>query len=106
MTSKDEQLLTDKAAEDVATYLEKAVVSGGGYTDDFKARVAEATEAAAAEVAFWKEFWKEWIPGGLRKRKRYRTPGHGKRKGIRRRKNKAARLARRANRRAKKKRRS
>lgn len=67
-------------------------------TDDFKAEVQKATEAAAAQVAFWKEFWKEHIPGGLRKRKRYRTPGHGKRKGIRRRKNKVARKARRLNR--------
>lgn len=75
-------------------------------TDDFKEEIQKATEAAAAQVAFWKEFWKEWIPGGLRKRKRYRTPGHGKRKGIRRRKNKAARIARRANRRPKKKRRN
>lgn len=75
-------------------------------TDDFKAEVQKATEAAAAQVAFWKEFWKEWIPGGLRKRKRYRTQGHGKRKGIRRRKNKVARVARRANRRPKKKRRN
>lgn len=72
-------------------------------TDDFKAEVQKATEAAAARVAYWKEFWEEWIPGGLRKRKRYRTQGHGKRKGIRRRKNKAARIARRANRRQKRK---
>lgn len=76
------------------------------HTADFKESVQKATEAAAAEIAFWKEFWKEHIPGGLRKRKRYRTPGHGKRKGIRRRKNKAARIARRANRRPKKKRRN
>lgn len=75
-------------------------------TDDFKAEIQKATEAAAAQIAYWKEFWKEWIPGGLRKRKRYRTPGHGKRKGIRRRKNKAARIARRKNRRPKKKRRN
>lgn len=71
-------------------------------TDDFKAEIQKATEAVAEQVAFWKE----WIPGGLRKRKRYRTPGHGRRKGIRRRKNKAARIAHRANRRAKKKRRN
>lgn len=74
-------------------------------TDDFKAEIQKATEEAAAQIAFWKEFWKEHIPGGLRKRKRYRTPGHGRRKGIRRCRNKAARIARRANRRPKKKRR-
>lgn len=75
------------------------------YTDDFKAEIQKATEAAAAQVAFWKEFWKEWIPGGLRKRKRYTTQGHGRRKGIRRRKNKAARIARRASRQPKTKKR-
>lgn len=74
-------------------------------TDEFKEQIQKATEAAAQQVAFWKEFWKVWIPGGLRKRKRYRTPGHGRRKGIRRRKNKAARIARRVDRRPKKKRR-
>ena len=67
-------------------------------TDDFKREIQEATEAAAAEVAFWREFWKEWIPGGLRRRRRYRTQGHGKRRSTRRRKNKAAKVARRANR--------
>lgn len=74
------------------------------HTADFKASIQEATEAAASEVAFWKEFWKEHIPGGLRKRKRFRTPGHGKRQSIRRRQNKVARIARRANRRPKKRR--
>lgn len=85
---------------------DKRVDEAKNLTDDFKAQVQAATEDAAAQVAFWKEFWKVWIPGGLRKRKRYRTPGHGRRKGIRRRKNKAARIARRKNRRPKKKRRS
>jgi hypothetical protein len=68
--------------------------TAGEHTDDFKASIQKATEAAAAQVAFWKEFWEEWIPGGLRKRKRYRTKGHGRRKGERRRKNKAARASR------------
>lgn len=67
--------------------------TAGEHTDDFKASIQKATEAAAAQVAFWKEFWEEWIPGG-RKRKRYRTKGHGRRKGERRRKNKAARASR------------
>ena len=75
-------------------------------TDDFKSEIQKATEAAAAQVAFWKEFWEEHIPGGLRKRKRYRTKGHGGRRSKRRRQNKAARLARRANRHPKKKRRN
>lgn len=74
------------------------------HTADFKESIQEATAAVAAQVAFQKEFWKEYIPGGLRKRKRYRTPGHGKRRDIRRRQNKAARIARRANRRPKKRR--
>ena len=76
----------------------KAKAAEASMTDDFKREVQEATEAAAAEIAFWKEFWKEWIPGGLRKRKRYRTQGHGKRKGIRRRRNKVARASRKRNR--------
>lgn len=70
------------------------------YTADFKQQVAEATQAAAEQIAFWKEFWKEWIPGGLRKRKRYRTKGHGARRAERRKKNKAARAANRMNRKA------
>jgi hypothetical protein len=73
-------------------------------TDDFKAEVQKATEAAAAQVAFWREFWKEWIPGGLRKRKRYRTKGHGRRKLERRRKNRVARASRKRNRPHKKRR--
>lgn len=97
--------IDDKDAARFATDQEKDAIKGG-YTDDFKAGIAKATEEAAAQVAFWKEFWKVWIPGGLRKRKRYRTVGHGKRKGIRRRQNKAAGVARRANRRPKKKRRN
>lgn len=68
-------------------------------TDDFKAEVLKATEEAAALAAYWQEFWKEWIPGGLRKRKRYRTKGHGLRRTTARRKNKVARRARRHNRR-------
>jgi hypothetical protein len=76
------------------------------YTADFKQQVVEATQAVAEQAAFWQEFWKEWIPGGLRKRKRYRTKGHGARKLSRRSKNKVARIARRANRRPKKKRRN
>lgn len=74
------------------------------HTTDFKEQIESATHAAAAQVAFWKEFWKEWIPGGLRKRRRYRTQAHGYRKASRRKKNKIARIARRANRRAKKRR--
>lgn len=71
------------------------------YTDEFKKKVLGEVEEAAAELQRWKDFWEEWIPGGLRKKKRYRTPGHGKRKGINRRRNKAARIARRASRRKK-----
>lgn len=73
-------------------------------TDDFKAEIQKATEAAAAEVAFLREFWKEWIPGGLRKRKRYRTKGHGRRKCERRRKNRVARASRKRSRPRKKRR--
>jgi hypothetical protein len=73
-------------------------------TDDFKAEVQKATEAMAEQVAFWREFWKEWIPGGLRKRKRYRTKGHGARRSERRRKNKVARTSRKRNRPRKKRR--
>lgn len=68
----------------------------GNWTEDFKRQVEEATKAVAAQVAFWKE----WIPGGLRKRKRYRTKAHGTRRKTARRKNKAARQARRYNRKA------
>lgn len=74
------------------------------HTADFKQQIVEATASAAAEVAFWRDFWKEWIPGGLRKRKRYRTKGHGARRSTRRNKNKVAKGARRANRRTKKRR--
>lgn len=70
-------------------------------TDDFKAEVQKATEALAAQVAFWKE----WMPGGLRRRKRYRTKGHGLRRAERRRKNKVARASRKKNRPHKKRRR-
>jgi hypothetical protein len=70
-------------------------------TDDFKAQMQEATQALMAQAAFWKV----WMPGGLRKRKRYRTKGQGMRRAERRRKNKVAKTARRANRRPKKKRR-
>lgn len=69
------------------------------YTGDFKEQFLEATRAAASEVAWLEEFWKTWIPGGMRKRKRYRTKGHGIRKMQRRKQNKAARRARRHNRR-------
>lgn len=70
------------------------------YTGEFKQQIAEATKAVAEQVAFWRDFWKEWIPGGPRKRKRYRTKSHGARRSTRRRKNKVARKARRLNRRA------
>jgi hypothetical protein len=73
-------------------------------TADFKQQVVGELEDAAAQVKAWQEFWKIWIPGGLRKRKRYRTPGHGKRKGIRRRRNKAARAMRKRQRPPKKRR--
>jgi hypothetical protein len=73
-------------------------------TDAFKESMIEATKSAAAEASFWQEFWKVWIPGGRRKRKRHRTQGHGKRKDTRRRQGKAARIARRKNRRVKKRR--
>lgn len=89
----------DKMAEDF-----KDEAAKGSMTDDFKREIQEATEAAAAQVAFWREFWKEWIPGGLRRRKRYRTPGHGRRKEARRRKNKVARASRKRNRPHKKRR--
>jgi hypothetical protein len=74
------------------------------HTADFKAEIQKATEAMAEQVAFWRDFWKEWIPGGLRKRKRYRTKGHGRRKAERRRKNKVARASRKRNRPRKKRR--
>lgn len=70
-------------------------------TADFKKQVVGELEAAAEQVKAWQEFWKIWIPGGLRKRKRFRTPGHGKRKGINRRRNKAARAMRKTQRRTK-----
>lgn len=73
----------------------------GDYTADFKQKVLGEVEEAAAQMRAWKEFWEIWIPGGLRKRKRYRTPGHGKRKGINRRRNKAARAMRKTQRRKK-----
>lgn len=73
-------------------------------TSDFKESVQKATEAAAAQVAFWREFYKVWLPGGFAKRHRFRTKGHGLRRAERRRKNKAAKVARRANRRPKKRR--
>lgn len=74
------------------------------WTDDFKADVQKATEQVALEVAVWKEFWEEWMPGGLRKRKRYRTRGHGLRRSIRRRNNRVARASRKRNRPHKKRR--
>lgn len=64
------------------------------YTEDFKQEVIGEIEEQAELLRKWREFWQIWIPGGLRKRKRYRTPGHGKRKGINRRRNKAARAMR------------
>lgn len=78
---------------------------GGSPTEDFKADVQKATEQLAAEAAAFKEFWTTWMPGGLRKRKRYRTKGHGVRRGIRRRRNKVARASRKRNRPHKKRRR-
>lgn len=60
------------------------------WTDDFKAEVAAATDRIAAQIAWLKEN----IPGGPRKRKRYRTKGHGARKVERRRRNKVARASR------------
>src|SRR4051794_13946723 len=99
-------LVEDKAAEDFAEAEKKAQAETvGDLTDDFKADVQRATEAMAAEVAAWKAFWEEWMPGGLRKRKRYRTKGHGRRKGIRRARNKVARASRKRNRPHKKRRR-
>jgi hypothetical protein len=74
------------------------------WTDDYKADVQKATEQLAAEVAIFKKFWEEWMPGGLRKRKRYRTKGHGLRRTERRRKNKVARASRKRNRPPKKRR--
>ncbi len=71
-------------------------------TDDFKAQVAEATQRAAEQIAFWKEYWSVWMPGGLRKRKRYRTKSQGQRRAERRKKNKIARASRKRNRRPKK----
>lgn len=68
-------------------------------TEDYKRQVEDEIKRALA----LQEFWKEWMPGGLRKRKRYRTKGHGQRRAERRRKGRAAKIARRANRRAKKK---
>lgn len=70
-------------------------------TDDFKKQIIGAAEEQAKLVAAFKEFWSIWIPGGYRKRKRFRTPGHGKRKGINRRRNKAARAMRKTQRRKK-----
>jgi hypothetical protein len=67
-------------------------------TEDFKADVQKASEELAAQVAAFKEFWTEWMPGGLRKRKRFRTKGHGLRRAERRRKNKVARASRKRNR--------
>lgn len=75
------------------------------YTDDFKAEVQKATEQVALEVAAWKEFWETWIPGGLRKRHRFRTKGHGVRRALRRKRNKVARASRKRNRPNKKRRR-
>lgn len=71
------------------------------YTEDFKQGVLGELEQQAEALRKWQDFWKVWIPGGLRKRKRYRTPGHGKRKGINRRRNKAARAMRKTQRRKK-----
>lgn len=71
------------------------------YTSDFKDKLVEAAEEQTKLVEAWKKFWEVWIPGGYRKRKRYRTPGHGKRKGINRRRNKAARAMRKTQRRKK-----
>jgi murein L,D-transpeptidase YafK len=70
-------------------------------TDDFKKQVIGAAEEQAKLFASLKEFWETWIPGGYRKRKRFRTPGHGKRKGINRRRNRAARAMRKTQRRKK-----
>lgn len=71
------------------------------YTSGFKKELIEAAEEAAKQMADFKAFWDQWIPGGLRKRKRFTTMGHGRRKGINRRRNKVARKARRQNRRKK-----
>lgn len=91
---------TDEEIADTAK-----LVDAPSYTEDAKAAVVQASEAMAVEIAAWKEFWDVWAPGGLKKRKRYRTQGHGGRKLARRKKNKIARVARRADRRAKKRRR-
>ena len=77
-------------------------VTAGKHTGDFKESIQKATEAAAAEVAFWRDFWKEWMPGGMRKRKRYRTKPQGLRRTERRKNNKAARASRKKNRPVKK----
>jgi hypothetical protein len=76
-------------------------VAAAAYTEDFKKQMVEQAEAAAESLSIWKKFWEEFIPGGPRKRKRFRTPGHGKRKGINRRRNKAARAMRKTQRRKK-----
>lgn len=81
---------------------DKRKVDPASKTEDFKEQIEAATKAAAEQVAFWKEYWKVWIPGGLRKRHRYTTKPHGLRRADRRRKNKVARASRKKNRPVKK----
>lgn len=86
-------------------FREALAASSDSWTDDFKADVQRATEQLAAEAAAYKEFWETWMPGGLRKRRRFRTKSHGARRAERRRRNRVARASRKRNRPHKKRRR-